>query len=100
MRNLLAIVVAIASYQSVSATDVGLEVLAPISREDVRQITQIVKHFTSSEITLIRAVQSPKPPFETYADKVSVFVGPQEVGKMYRLQKANGAWHIMELPKI
>ncbi|HZE58868.1 MAG TPA: hypothetical protein VE031_13515 [Chthoniobacterales bacterium] len=101
MRKLLAIVVAIASCQLVSAADVGLEVLAPISREDVRQITQIVKHFTSSEITLIRAEQSPKPPFETYADKVFVFVGPeQERGKMYRLQKANGAWHIMELPKI
>jgi hypothetical protein len=65
----------------------------------VRQISEIIKHFTSSEITLIRAVQSPKPPFETYRDKVLVFVGPQQKRGPYRLQKANGAWHITELPK-
>ncbi|HVF73202.1 MAG TPA: hypothetical protein VM940_16490 [Chthoniobacterales bacterium] len=101
MRNVLAIVVAIATCQSASAADVGLEVLAPISRQDVRQISQIVKHCTSSEITLIRAVQSRKPPFETYVDKVLVFVGPeQERGKMYRLQKDDGKWHMVKAPKI
>jgi hypothetical protein len=96
MRKLLAAVIAVAICRSVSAAGVGLEVLAPISREDVREIIQIVKHFTSSEVTLIRAVQSPKKPFETYDDKVLVFVGPEQgKGKMYRLQKEAGKWHIV-----
>jgi hypothetical protein len=99
MRSLLVIVAAVVISRSVVAADVGLEVLAPISREDERQITQIVKHFTASEITLIRAVQSPNPPFETYVDKVLVFVGPDQKGGPYRLEKANGAWHITQLPK-
>jgi hypothetical protein len=80
-----------------SAADVGLEVLAPISRDDVRKITNVIKGVTPREITLIRAVQSDRPPFETYDNRVWVAFGHETTPRdTYCLQKRGTEWYTVQ----
>jgi hypothetical protein len=100
MRSLLAIGVVILSsawmpLESVAAPTTP-EVQAPISREDVRQITQTLKSVSRHRITIIGSVRSQKWPFPLLTDTVNVWMSSDTItGDAYTMRKVAGKWTIV-----